>query len=106
MTKPEAPDAGPYRGGRDTEVEIDEDQESEFAIPVLDDSDDDMSIEEQSPAPAERGSAVRQRDPVVDEDGLPLDDVEDSALKRRRFGQLCTRSLLTEMIGIRDKQSV
>ena len=95
---------GPRRGGRETEaeVEVDEDQESEFAIPVLDDSDDDMSIEEQSPAPAERWSVVRQREPVVDEDGLPPDDVENSALKGRRLGQLCTRSLLTEMTEILD----
>ena len=49
---------------------------------------------------------MRQRKPMVDEDGLPLDDVEDSALKRRRLGQLCTRSLLTEMTEIFDKQSV
>ena len=47
---PEARDASPRRGGRDTEVEIDEDQASEFATPVLDDSDDDISIDEQSPA--------------------------------------------------------
>ena len=99
---PEARDASPRRGGRDTEVEIDEDQASEFATPVLDDSDDDISIDEQSPAPAERGSAVRQREPLVDEDGLPLDDVEDSALKRRRLGQLCARSLLTEMTEMRS----
>ena len=76
------PEAGPRRGGRDTtEVEFDEDQESEFATLVIDKSDDDMSIEEQSPVPAERGSAVPQREPVVNEDGEPLDDVEDSALK-------------------------
>ena len=54
--------------------------------------------------PQPRGSAVRQREPVVDEDGLPLDDVEYSALKRRRLGQLCTRRLLTEMTEIFDKQ--
>ena len=63
-----------------------------------------MSIEEQSPVPAERGAAVRQGEPVVDEDGLPLDDVEDLALKRRRLGQLCARSLLTEMTETFDKQ--
>ena len=99
MAGHEAHDAGPRRGGRDTEVEIeiDEDQASEFATPVLDDPDNDNR------RPQPRGSAVRQREPVVDEDGLPLDDVEYSALKRRRLGQLCTRRLLTEMTEIFDK---
>ena len=110
MVEPNADDAGPRRGGRDTdneaEVEFDEDQASEFATPVLDDSDEDMSTGEQLPAPAERRSTVRQREPAVDEDDLPLDDVEDSALKRRRLGQLCNRSLLTEITEIFDKQSV
>ena len=49
---------------------------------------------------------MRQRETAVDEDDLPLDDVEDSAHKRRRFGQLCSRSLLMEMTQILDKQSV
>ena len=49
---------------------------------------------------------MRQREPVVYEDGLPLDDVEDSALKRRRLGQLCTRNMLTEMTEIFYKQSM
>ena len=96
--------------GRDTDneakVEFDEDQASEFATPVLDDSDEDMSTGEQQPAPAERGSIVRQGEPAVDEDDLPLDGIEDPALKRRRLGQLCNRSLLTEMTEILDKQSV
>ena len=63
MAGPEAHAAGPRRGGRDTEVEIeiDEDQASEFATPVLDDPDNDMSIEEQSPAPAEGVSCTAAR---------------------------------------------
>ena len=60
MAEPNADDASPRRGGRDTdneaEVEFDEDQASEFATPVLDDSDEDMSTGEQLPATAERGA--------------------------------------------------
>ena len=65
-----------------------------------------MAIEEKSLAPVENRSAVRQREPVVDEEDLPLDDVEDSGLKCRGLGQLCARSLLTEMTEILDNQSV
>ena len=67
-----------------------------------------MSIEEQPAAPAavECRLAAQQREPAVDEDDLPLDEAEDPASKRRRFGQLCTRSLLTEMTEIFDKRSV
>ena len=56
-----------------------------------------MSTEEQLPAPAERG-------PLCDSE--KLDDVEDLALKQRRLGQLCSRSLLTKMTETLDRQSV
>ena len=83
----------------------DEDQIDNSATPVLESGDDDdMSIEEQ-PVPA-AAPATRQRNPVVDADDLPLDDLEVSASKRRRLEQLCTKSLLTEMTVILDKQAV
>ena len=106
---PVAADSGPRRGGHDDLVMTDDEDQFEFDIPVLDESDDDMSIEEQQPAaPAATGNrpAARQREPEVDEDNLPLDNAEDSASKRRRLGQLCTRSLLTEMTEILNKQAV
>ena len=67
-----------------------------------------MSVEEQPAAPAavESRPAARQREPAGDEDDLPLDEVDDSASKRRRLGQLCARSFLSEMTEILDKQSV
>ena len=100
---PVATDDGRRRGGDD--LTDDEDQIDHSATPVLEsDDDDDMSIEEQ-PVPA-AAPTTRQREPAVDEDDLPLDDAEDSASKRRRLGQLCTRSLLTEMTEILDKQAV
>ena len=100
---PVAADSGPRRGGHDDLVMTDDEDQFEFDIPVLDESDDDMSIEEQQPAaPAatENRPAARQREPEDDEDNLPLDDAEDPVSKRRRFAQLCTRSFLTEMTEI------
>ena len=101
MAEPNANDASPRRWGRDTdneaEVEFDKTkrQNSQFGswmTPMR------TCRPEDSYRPQPRGgSTVRQREPAVDEDDLPLDDVEDSALKPRRLGQLCDRSLLTEM---------
>ena len=96
-----AADDGPRRRGDD--LTDDKDQIDHSATPVLEsDYDDDMSIEEQ-PVPAAT-PATRQREPAVDEDDLPLDDAEDLASKRRRLGQLCARSLLTEMTKIKTSK--
>ena len=93
---PVAADNGLRRGGHDDLVMTDNDDQFESDIPALDESDDDMSIEEQqtaAPAATENRPAARQREPEVDEDNLPLDNAEDSVSKRRRIGQLCARSL-------------
>ena len=80
--------SGPRRGGHDDIVMTDdEDQIDRSTTPVLE-SDHDMSIKEQPAAPAAVKSRpdARQREPAVDEDDLPLDDADDSASRRRRFG--------------------